>query len=263
MTAAALPEGLAGPALAAAIALGACLGSFANVLIHRLPRNESIVRPRSRCPACGGAIRWHDNLPVLGWLLLRGRYRDCGAPISPRYPLVEAAGALAGAAALWRFGPTPAAGAALLLLIALLAVALIDWAHMIIPHTVTLGAAAAGLALAPWSGRGLGPALAGAAVGAGSVLLLSHGYRLVRGQAGMGGGDVMLMGMVGVFVGPWGALLVLFGGALLGSLYAVLRYRSTLSGKSRLPFGSFLAAAAMAACLAGDAPLRWYAGLFR
>lgn len=263
MTPAPDPSLLAGAWLTAALVLGACFGSFANVLIHRLPRDESVAGPGSRCPACGHPIRWHDNVPVLGWLLLRGRCRDCRAAISPRYPLVELAGAAAGAAALWRWGPTPAGLGGLLFLVALLAIALIDWEHMIIPHTLTVGGMVVGLLLAPWSGRGLTSALAGGLLGAGLVLALSYGYRLVRGQIGMGGGDVMLMGMVGVFLGPWGALLVLFGGALLGAVFAVVRYGSSLSGKSRLPFGTFLAAAAALAGLAGEAAIGWYLGTWR
>ena len=263
MTPAPDPSLLAGAWLTAALVLGACFGSFANVLIHRLPRDESVAGPGSRCPACGHPIRWHDNVPVLGWLLLRGRCRDCRAAISPRYPLVELAGALAGVVALWRFGPTPAGLSGLLFLVALLAVALIDWEHMIIPHTLTLGGMALGLLLAPWSGRGLAAAAAGGLLGAGLVVALAYGYRLVRGQIGMGGGDVMLMGMVGVFLGPWGALLVLFGGAALGAVFAVLRYGPALTGKSRLPFGTFLALAAVLAVLGGDAVVAWYRGLYR
>lgn len=249
--------------LALAAGLGACFGSFANVLVHRLPRDLSIVRPRSRCPGCGHPVRPRDNLPVLSWLLLRGRCRDCGAHIAVRYPLVEAAGAAAGVIALLRFGPGAPALAALLFLVALLAIALIDWEFMIIPHTLTVGGMVAGLALAPWTPIGLRGALLGGALGAGIVLGLARGYRLIRGADGMGGGDVMLMGMVGIFAGAWGALAVLFGGALLGTLYALARYRTTLAGKTRLPFGTFLAAAAAGLCLAGDGPLRWYLALLR
>ncbi len=251
------------PWLIAAIASGAALGSFANVLIHRLPRDESIVGPRSRCPACGHSLRWRDNLPLLSWVLLRGRCRDCGAGISIRYPLVEAAGALAGTVALLRFGPTPEGAGGLLFLVGMLAVALVDWEHMIIPHTITVGGMAAGVALAAWSPVGLPGALLGGATGAGVVLLLAHGYRLLRGELGMGGGDVMLMAMVGVFTGPWGAVLVLFGGALLGSLYCLMRFRSTLDGKTRLPFGTFLAAAGAGVFLAGDEAFRWWLNLAR
>jgi leader peptidase (prepilin peptidase)/N-methyltransferase len=110
---------------------------------------------------------------------------------------------------------------------------------------------------------GLRAALLGLAGGAGAVLALGYGYKAVRGEAGMGGGDVMLMGMVGAFTGPWGALLVLFGGALLGSVFAMVRYRGAPGGKTRLPFGTFLALAGVILCLAGDAPVRWYLARLR
>lgn len=245
-----------------AVVVGACLGSFANVLIHRLPRNLDWVRSRSACPGCEAPVRWYDNIPLLSWILLRGHCRDCGENISPRYFLVELAGALCGLIGLWRFGPSLAGVAALLFLIDLIAVALIDWKYMIIPHTLTVGGMALGLALASWNGLGLQTALLGLVVGAGIVLVLAHGYRLLRGQIGMGGGDVMLMGMVGAFLGAWGVVLVLFGGALLGSLYALLQRRASLSAQSRLPFGTFLAAAAGIALLVGEPIRQWYVGFW-
>jgi leader peptidase (prepilin peptidase)/N-methyltransferase len=238
--------------------LGGCLGSFANVLIYRLPRDLNISRPRSFCPKCGTQIRWYDNVPVIGWLVLRGRCRQCQAAISAQYPLVELLGVVCGLVAVWRFGPTWAGLSACLFLVNLLVVARIDWEHMIIPHTLTLGGALLGLALAPLNGLGLGNALLGGGVGAGIILLLAYGYKLVRGQLGMGGGDVMLMGMVGTYLGVLGVGLVIFGGALLGSLYAVTRYRQGLVGAQKLPFGTFLAAAGVLAMLAGESMVSWY-----
>ncbi len=258
-----LPAAGGWPAALVAAVLGACLGSFANVLIHRLPRDLAWARGRSFCPACGMRIRWHDNVPLLSWPALRGRCRGCGARISVRYPLVEAAGAGAGLLAWAAFGPTAAGLAALLLWVDLLAVALIDWEHMLIPHTLTVGGILAGLLLAPWTGLGLARAAIGLAAGAGAILALSGLWRLVRGMQGMGGGDVVLMGMVGAFLGPAGVVLVLFAGSLLGTLYALARGRGRLEGGARLPFGTFLAAAAAAAVLAGDPLLRWYLELGR
>jgi leader peptidase (prepilin peptidase)/N-methyltransferase len=143
----------------------------------------------------------------------------------------------------------------------LLAVACIDWQHMIIPHTLTLGGIFWGLLLAPWNGQGFGAALLGSLVGGGAVVILAYGYRLVRGQIGMGGGDVMLMAMVGTFLGVWGAAIALFGGALLGTLFVLVRHRGELPGTARLPFGTFLAAAAGLALLGGGPLVRWYLGL--
>ena len=247
--------------LTAAVLLGLCFGSFANVLIWRLPRNEQVVAGRSRCPSCGAGIAWHDNVPLLGWLLLRGRCRHCRVSISPRYPLVEALGGALAAGCVLVAGPTTAAVSAFVFLYLLGVIALVDWQHMIIPHTLTIAGMVAGLALAPVAGPGLGAALLGLVAGGGAVWALSEGYRLTRGQAGMGFGDVMLMGMVGAFLGPWPALAVLGMGALLGTLYAVARYGGRPDGSAKLPFGTFLAAAAGIVLVAGPAMWRWYVGL--
>lgn len=245
------------------VVLGACFGSFSNVLIHRLPRNRSIVRPRSACPTCGRQLAWYENVPIVSWLMLRGRCRGCGAPISPRYLLVEVAGAACAVVGVWRFGFTPAGLSASLLLLLLLDIALIDWEHMIIPHTLTIAGALLGLGASFLDGRGPGAALLGMAVGAGSILAVSGAYRLVRGVVGMGGGDVMLMGMVGACLGAWGVLGTVFGGALLGTLWVVVSSRGRVQGAAKLPFGTFLAAAAAIVLLAGPALARWYLDLAR
>jgi len=254
-----LPQPLA---LAAAAWLGACFGSFSNVLIHRLPRNLSVVRPPSACPACGARVAWYDNVPVVSWLVLRGRCRGCAARIPARYPLVELAGALCALVGIWRFGWTLEGLAAAVFLLVLLDVAVIDWEHMVIPHTLSVGGMALGLVFA-LAGRGdPGRALTGAALGAGLVLAVSGAWRLLRGMWGMGFGDVMLMGAVGMFLGPWGVPAVLFGGALLGTLWVLAAGRGRLAGTAKLPFGTFLAAAAAVWLLAGDAVVRWYLGRF-
>jgi leader peptidase (prepilin peptidase)/N-methyltransferase len=174
---------------------------------------------------------------------------------------VELAGLLAGLAVYWQFGFTLTGLLTLLFLVDLLAVALIDWQHMIIPHTLTAGGMVCGVIFSLASGLGWFNSLLGGAAGAGVILLLSHGYQLVRGQPGMGGGDVMLMAMVGTFLGLQGVILVLFGGACLGSLYALVGYRASLSGQSKLPFGTFLAAAAMFTLFGAEPLLQWYLGL--
>ncbi len=242
--------------------LGLCLGSFANVLIHRLPRGIGVVRGRSACPRCGVAIAWFDNVPLVSWLVLGGRCRRCRGAIGWRYPLVElGAGLLALGCALVG-GASPGAASAFLFLYLLAVIAIIDWRHMIIPHTLTVSGMVAGLLAAEFAGPGLGRSLLGLALGAGVVLSLSEGYRLLRGQAGMGGGDVMLMGMVGAFLGPWSVLAVLGGGALLGTLYAIARSPRGLDGGAKLPFGTFLAAAAAVTMLAGPRLWAWYLAQF-
>lgn len=246
-------------ALAGAAWLGACFGSFSNVLIHRLPRNLSVVAPPSACPACGLRVAWHDNVPVVSWLLLRGRCRGCGGRIAVRYLLVELAGAACALVGAWRFGFTAEGLAAAVFLLVMLDVALVDWEHMIIPHTLSVGGMVLGLAFALVAGGPL-RALAGAALGAGLIFVVSGLWRLVRGQWGMGFGDVMLMGTVGMFLGPWGVPAVLFGGALLGTVWALASGRGRVDGLAKLPFGTFLAAAAAAWLLGGEAFLGWYLG---
>jgi leader peptidase (prepilin peptidase) / N-methyltransferase len=241
--------------------LGACLGSFANVLIHRLPRDLSPARGRSACPRCGQPIAWYDNVPILSWLLLHARCRHCRAPISPRYVLVEAAGAALAVAAVAACGPTWRALAAFAFLYLLGVIAVVDWGHMIIPHTLTIAGMLGGLVLAEPAGPGLARSALGLAIGCGGVLALSHGYRLVRGQPGMGDGDAMLMGMVGAWLGPWAVAGVMGVGALLGTVYALVRGAGRLQGDAKLPFGTFLAAAAAAVFWAGPAAWKWYLGL--
>ena len=215
--------------LAFAAALGAIVGSFANVCIHRLPRGESVVSPPSRCPGCGGRIAFYDNVPVVSWLLLRGRCRRCAMPIPVRYPLVETATALLflGAAIFW--GPTTDAlrgaflGAACIVLVAT------DLSDRILPDEVTLGGALLGLLLSALperpgdgslaaSGDRVLESLLGAAVGSGLLLAVRAAYRRFRGVEGLGLGDVKMLAMVGAFTGPAGALLTVFLGSLAGSV---------------------------------------------
>ncbi len=246
--------------LAFAAWLGACFGSFSNVLIHRLPRNLSVVTPPSACPGCGRRVAWYDNVPVASWLLLRGRCRGCHAPISVRYLLVELAGAACALLGVWRFGATVEGLAAAVFLLVLLDIALIDWEHMIIPHTLSVGGMVLGLVLAVAGAGDPLTALLGAALGAGVIFAVSGLWRVLRGMWGMGFGDVMLMGTVGMFLGPRGVPAVLFGGALLGTVWALVAGRGRVSGPAKLPFGTFLAAAAALWLLWGDAFLQWYLG---
>ncbi len=216
-------------------ALGAIIGSFANVCIHRLPRGESVVTPRSRCPRCGHAVAAWDNVPILSWLLLRARCRECGAPISVRYVLVEAlVGAIFFAAALLH-GLTPLALAGALLGTAAVVLSATDLEARVLPDEVTLGVLALGLlvaaardllavraaGLSAFRGH-LVPALAGAAFGAVLVWGVGAAYRLVRGAEGMGLGDVKMIAMIGAFVGPAGVLLTLFAASLAGTVAAGL-----------------------------------------
>ena len=260
-----VPGWLLLPPLAASLLaawLGACFGSFSNVLIYRLPRNLSVVGPRSFCPGCRRQVAWYDNIPVLSWLVLRGRCRHCGATISVRYLLMELIGAACALVGLSFYGWTAAGLAAAVYLLLLVNIAVIDWQHMIIPHTLTVTGMVTGLVFAFFRPPELPTALLGLALGAGVILAVSWGYRVLRGVVGMGGGDVMLMGMVGAYQGPWAVLAVLFGGALLGTVYALAAGRGRVAGAAKLPFGTFLAAAAVVVLLAGDHLWRLYLTAF-
>jgi len=241
----------------AATVLGAMVGSFANVAIYRLPRHQSLVTPRSRCPHCGHPIRAWDNIPLLSFLLLRGRCRDCGAPISWRYPLVEAlTAALFLAVWLW-FGASLASLRAALFALIMVIVIFVDLDHRIIPNALTYPGIALGLLLA-WGGGAWGFLTAvTAALGAGLVFLAIA----VLSRGGMGGGDIKLAALMGAFLG-WpliaAALFVSFmvGGIVGVALLATGRRRR----KDPVPFGPFLAVGGLAALFWGERLIRWYLG---
>ena len=240
---------------------GSLIGSFLNVCIVRLPLDQSVVRPRSRCPRCGRQIAWFDNIPVLSWLVLGPRCRHCREPISVQYPLVELVVAGLWAASTWWYGLTLHGLAAALLGTILLGIAVTDARHYLIPNEYTWGGLGLGLLLALRDGpSGLGMAAIGAA--AGFVLLWGiawAGERVFREEA-MGGGDIKMMAMVGAFVGWKGVLLTLFGGALLGTLVFI---PLTIRKRRLVPFGVFLAVAAGITFVFGGAIVRWYETFLR
>jgi leader peptidase (prepilin peptidase)/N-methyltransferase len=242
--------------VAYAAVLGLIVGSYLNVVIYRLPRRMSTVLPRSRCPACGAPIGARDNLPVVSWLLLGGRCRACRAPISPRYPLIEAATAALFVGCVLCFQVTIAALAAALFGAVLIALAAIDVEHLLLPDRLTLPGIVIGLALSPFLPfGGLRSALLGAALGAGVLLAISGGWLLLRGEEGMGLGDVKMLAMIGAFLGWKGMVVTLFSASLLGALVGVvLLGRSRAGLKTKLPFGAFLSLGGLFALFAG-APL--------
>jgi leader peptidase (prepilin peptidase)/N-methyltransferase len=241
--------------------VGLVVGSYLNVVVHRLPKGESTVTPRSRCPACGAGIRALDNLPVLSWFLLGGRCRACRAPISPRYPLVEAATGALYAGAVVRFGWTLDALAAALLGSLLIALAGIDLDHFLLPDRLTLPGLAAGLAFA-LAGGSLARGVQGALVGAGVLLVLAGAWELARGVEGMGLGDVKMLAMIGAFLGVSGVAVTLVVASFAGSATGLaLMARGRVGLASKLPFGVFLAAGGLVAIFFGPGLARAYLGL--
>ncbi|HYH79566.1 MAG TPA: prepilin peptidase [Longimicrobium sp.] len=236
--------------------VGACVGSFLNVCIYRWPDGLSVVRPRSRCPACETPIRWRDNIPVLGWLLLRGKCRECGARISVQYPLIELTTASLWLAAVLRHGFGWQALSSAVFFTLLLGIALTDARTYIIPDQFTLGGLLAGLLLSLAPG-GIGPlqSLLGAVLGFVLLWMVAVlGEALFRKPA-MGGGDIKMMAMVGAFLGPMGTVLTIFLGALAGTIVFI---PISMRTKKLVPFGIFLALGAAITEGWGGMILSWY-----
>jgi len=241
---------------ASAGVVGLIVGSFLNVCSVRWPEEESVVRPPSRCPACGTPIRWWDNVPVLSWVWLRGRCRSCGQRISIQYPLVELATGLIWAGVFAHAGLSGEALRGSVFLTILLGISLSDARFYIIPDEFTLGGAALGLAMALFPGGvGILQAAAGAATGFALLWAVGRVGTWIFGKEAMGGGDVKMMAMVGAFVGVPGVLLTIFLGAFLGSV--IFGPISWKTGKL-VPFGIFLAAGAAVTYGWGDALIAWY-----
>lgn len=242
--------------------LGLIVGSFLNVVVHRVPRGESIVRPSSRCPGCQAEIAPRDNIPVLSWLLLRGRCRHCSQPISPRYPAIELATGVLFALAAVRFGPSVELAAFAALFASLVAVTAIDLELRLVPKRIVWPTFGTGLVLLAVAAAVLGEPrrLADAALGAAgafAVLFLIH----LISPRGMGFGDVRLAALLGLFLGWLGPAHVglgLFAGFVAGGLAGILALALGRSRKSALPFAPFLAAGTVLAVLLGRPILDWY-----
>jgi len=270
---------------------GAIIGSFLNVVIHRVPREESIVFPNSRCPTCGAVIAFYDNIPILSYAVLRGRCRGCKERISPRYPAVELLTALLFVAVAWHDGLTVALPFDLALTASLLALIFIDAEHMILPNAITYPGMAFSVVarlVIPYlmnrphfddipslmhgtlSGSplwlvSLTGAVIGALIGGGSLWLMGWTWEKLRGIEAMGLGDVKMMFMVGAYLGWRLTILTIFVGVLSGSVIGILlmaRQRER-NMQMLLPFGVFLGMGAIAALLFGAPIVDWYAGQFR
>lgn len=238
--------------------LGAVTGSFLNVCIYRLPRKGSVVSPGSYCPRCDLPVRWYDNVPLLSYLWLKGRCRNCGERISVRYPLVELLNAVLYLLAGLKFGIEPALLPALLFISALIVIFFIDIEFYIIPNVIVLPVAAVGLAAA----IALNPGRWYEYLIAGLVSAAFFFIVVMLKPGGMGMGDVKMAGMMGFFLG-WPVTVALFTGFLLGAVTGVALIIAGRKGrKSRLPFGPFLAIGALVALFFGEFLLETYLGLF-
>ena len=245
--------------LAYAGLIGAAVGSFTNVCVARMPSGSSVIRPRSHCPECGCFIAWYDNLPLLSYLALRARCRQCGKRISLQYPVVElvAIGIWVGLAVL--YGPSWRSLIGSFLFSLLLAIALIDARHYLIPDQLSIGGLAAGLTFSLLPGP-VTPLQSVIGAAAGFAVLLAVGVlgEKIFKKPAMGGGDMKMMAMVGAFLGPVGAMLTIFLGALAGSL---IFGPISLKTHKLVPFGVFLAIGAAITFVVGDGLTRWYVEL--
>jgi leader peptidase (prepilin peptidase)/N-methyltransferase len=259
---------------------GAVVGSFLNVCIYRLPAGKSIVSPPSSCPVCQGRIKWYDNIPIVSWLLLRGRCRGCSSPISPRYPVVEALNGLFTLALFYRLGPLrvlglvadPAAStlvrlaptltfvALFLFCSAMVVITFIDLDHMIIPDVISLPGIVVGFLFSCFIPQiGWLNSLLGILAGGGSLFLVAALYHRLTGKEGMGGGDIKLLAMMGAFFG-WKAIpFIVFMSSLIGSVVGIaLMLAQKKDGKLAIPFGPFLALGAILYIFYGRQMILWY-----
>lgn len=243
-----------------AFMFGAVVGSFLNVCICRLPRDESVVSPPSHCPCCNYRIRWYDNIPLLSYLLLGGKCRVCRTKISIQYPLVELLNGVLCLALFHRFGPTFVFWVYFLFSSALVVITFIDIEHQIIPDEISLPGIVIGFVFSfflkehNWLNS-----LVGIVLGGGSLLFVAYAYQLLTGKEGMGGGDIKLLAMMGAFLGWKSIPFIIFASSLVGSVVGVsLMLIQKKDSKLAIPFGPYLAFGALLYIFFGDRLINWY-----
>ena len=252
------------PLVTLAFALaGLVVGSFLNVCIHRIPRRESLVWPASHCTACNTPLAWFENVPIVSWLLLRGRCRTCGVRISSMYPIVELTTAIVFAGGVAVYGLSALLMVRLAFASALVVLFAIDLQHQILPNVITVPGVVAGFAASWFLPPGWLSSLIGAIAGGGILLAIAEAYYRVRGQEGLGMGDVKMLAMIGAFLGWPLMILTLVLASFAGSLVGVALLASRRGGmQAALPFGTFLALGALVAAVAGEPMLAWYLSFY-
>jgi leader peptidase (prepilin peptidase) / N-methyltransferase len=242
---------------------GLIVGSFLNVCIYRLPRDQSIVWPASRCTTCDRALAWYENIPVVSYLALRARCRTCGEHISVMYPLVELVTAAMFVGLYSYFGLTPLFAVRALFGCAMIVLFVIDLQHQILPNEITLPGIVVGLVASIFLEPGWRDALIGALAGGGSLWLIAWSYERLRHQEGLGFGDVKMLAMIGAFLGWKLMLLTLVFASFTGSLLAlVLMMARRADWQSKLPLGTFLALGAVPVSVIGNTVVAWYLGFY-
>ena len=240
--------------------IGICIGSFLNVCIFRIPEGKSIVYPPSACPACGNGISWYDNIPIISYLLLRGKCRHCRYPISIRYPLVELLTGLFAWITWMTFGFQWDTIIYFVLIAALIMIAFIDLDNRIIPDIISLPGIPLGfIASFALSNVTWLESLIGVIIGGGSLLIIAVGYKMLTGKEGMGGGDIKLLAMIGAFLGWQGVLFTIMISSFTGTIVGLmLMLRSNQGTKLAVPFGPFLAIGAISYLFFGPQLIEWY-----
>jgi len=244
--------------------LGLIVGSFLNVCIYRLPRRESVNWPGSHCTACNRPLSWYENVPIISWLVLRGRCRTCGERISVLYPLVELITGVLFVAGYAIYGWTPMLPVRLAFACAMVVLFAIDLRHHLLPNVITVPGIVIGFLLSLFLPPGWKASLIGLIAGGGVLFVIAEGYYRLRGVEGLGMGDVKMLSMIGAFLG-WKLMLVtLILGSFAGSLIGVGVIALGRGGmKAALPFGTFLAVGALTAAVVGDPLVEWYTGFYR
>jgi len=247
------------------IVFGAIVGSFLNVCISRLPKEESILWPGSHCPHCKTPIRFYDNIPLISYLLLRGKCRQCHRSISLQYPLVEGITALSSLVLIMKFGPSLTYLIYFAFVAALIVITVIDLYHQIIPDVISLPGIGVGLlASLIVSHINFSNSLLGILGGGGSLFLIATGYQWLFKREGMGGGDVKLLAMIGAFLGWKAVIVTILLGSLIGSITGIiLMITKGKDFKYAIPFGPFLSLGAVIALFYGESLINWYLHLNR
>ncbi len=248
----------------AVLFFGVIIGSFLTVCIHRVPRELSIVSPRSACVSCNQTICWYDNIPILSFLLLRGRCRYCQGAILPRYPIIELSNGLGYVALLWRFGWEWETAIYALFFSALLTITWIDWDHQIIPDVISLPGIVIGIVAASTVLQtGFVNSIIGVLVGGGILWFMAWISPFLFGKEGLGGGDIKLLAMVGAFLGWQAALATLMLASIVGAIIGIMLLAAKVLTRGQyIPFGPYLALGALLTLFYGTDLMDWYFGRF-
>ncbi len=252
-----MPNGLI---LSTAFTFGACIGSFLNVCIWRLPESKSIVTPASKCPRCNTPIRFYDNIPIISYIFLKGKCRTCREPISIRYPLVEFLTGLVAMATTIKFGISVESLIYFIFIAALIVTTFIDIDHQIIPDSISLPGIPIGvLSCLAIDSLQFKDSLLGVLIGGGILFIIAWSYHFFTGKEGMGGGDIKLLAMIGAFTGWKGVLFTIFVSSLTGTIIGVtLMLLARKNLKFAVPFGPFLAIGAVLYVFFGPELISWY-----